>query len=109
MTFHRFIVFVLIVFTVLPAKLLAWSEGGHHLIAAVAFSLLSHKEKTELLRILKQHPRFAEDFVPPENLPNEEEKTRWLVGRSGYCADVARGLPQERGSDRSNTCYRSGV
>jgi hypothetical protein len=94
MTFYRFIVFILIVFTILPAKLFAWSEGGHHLIAAVAFSLLSDKEKTELLQVLKQHPRFAEDFVAPEKLPNEEEKTRWLVGRSGYWADVARRQPK---------------
>jgi len=91
---HRIIVFVLVVFTIIPAKLLAWSEGGHHLIAAVAFSLLSDKEKTELLQVLKQHPRFEEDFVPPEKLPNEEEKTRWLVGRSGYWADVARRQPK---------------
>jgi hypothetical protein len=26
--------------------------------------------------VLKEHPRFAEDFVPPENLPNEEERIR---------------------------------
>ena len=91
---HRFIVFVFIVFTAFPAKLLAWSEGGHHLIAAVAFSLLSDNEKTELLQILKQHPRFEEDFLPPEKLPNVEEKTRWLVGRSGYWPDVARKQPK---------------
>ena len=47
MTFHRYILFVLVLVIAFPAKLLAWSDGGHHLIAAVAFSLLSHKEKTE--------------------------------------------------------------
>ena len=78
---HRFIVFVLVLLIALPTKLLAWSEGGHHLIAAVAFSLLTDKEKNELLDVLTQHPRFDQDFVPPDKLPNDEERTRWLVGR----------------------------
>ena len=98
MTFHRFIVFFLVLFIAFPPKLLAWSEGGHHLIAAVAFSLLADEEKTEMLQILKQHPRLREDSVPPEKLPNEEEKTRWLVERSGYWADVARRQPASMGS-----------
>jgi hypothetical protein len=63
------------------------------LIAAVAFSLLTEKEQAELISVLQKHPRYAEDFVPPEKLPNEEEKIRWLVGRSGYWPDVARRQP----------------
>lgn len=91
---HR-ITATLLIFCLLipPQSASAWSEGGHHLIAAVAFSLLSDKEKSELINVLKQHPRFAEDFVPPKKLPNKEEETRWLVGRSGYWPDVARKQP----------------
>ncbi len=59
-----------------------------------SLSLLTDKEKNELLDVLKQHPRFDQDFVPPDKLPNEEERTRWLVGRSGYWPDVARKQPQ---------------
>ncbi len=77
-----------------PQSVHAWSEGGHHLIAAIAFSLLTDQEQAELLAVLKQHPRFAEDFVPPEKLTNDEERTRWLVGRSGYWPDVARKQPK---------------
>lgn len=84
---------VLVVLLLLPSPVFAWSEGGHHLIAAVAFSLLTEKERSELLAVLKEHPRFAEDFVPPEKLPNEEERIRWIVGRSGYWPDVARKQP----------------
>ena len=65
-----------------PQSVHAWSEGGHHLIAAIAFSLLTEQERAELLAVLRQHPRFAEDFVPPEKLANDEERTRWLVGVS---------------------------
>jgi hypothetical protein len=77
-----------------PQAVHAWSEGGHHLIAAIAFSLLTDQERTELLSVLKNHPRFAEDFVPPEKLANDEERTRWLVGRAGYWPDVARKQPK---------------
>ena len=90
---NRFIASLLIVLLAVPTPILAWSEGGHHLIAAVAFSLLTENERAELLRVLQEHPRYAEDFVPPEKLPNDEERTRWLVGRSGYWPDVARRQP----------------
>ena len=81
-------------FILLPGRSHAWSEGGHHLIAAIAFSLLTDQERNELLVVLKQHPRYAEDFVPPEKLANDEERTRWLVGRAGYWPDVARRQPK---------------
>ena len=85
----------LMLFLVFPPQTVhAWSEGGHHLIAAIAFSLLTDQEQDELLAVLKQHPRFAEDFVPPDKLANDEERTRWIVGRAGYWPDVARKQPK---------------
>ena len=86
---------ILILLLIIPPRAcFAWSEGGHHLIAAIAFSLLTNQEQAELLDVLKQHPRYAEDFVPSEKLANEEERTRWLVGRAGYWPDVARKQPK---------------
>ena len=91
---NRLIAFALILVFLLPVQLCqAWSEGGHHLIAAVAFSLLTEKEQAELIAVLQQHPRYAEDFVLPEKLPHEAEKFRWIVGSSGYWLDVARRQP----------------
>jgi hypothetical protein len=72
-----------------PTPLCAWSEGGHHIITLLAFDLLEPVEKSQLLSILDKHPRFVEDFAPPPNLPNENEVTRWRVGRIGYWPDVA--------------------
>jgi hypothetical protein len=93
--YKRLIAILLIFVFLLPGQLChAWSEGGHHLIAAIAFSLLTNQEQVELLAVLKQHPRFAEDFVPPEKVANDEERTRWLVGRAGYWPDVARKQPK---------------
>lgn len=69
---------------------LAWSEGGHHLITLVAYDLLKPERQERLRELIKFHPRFAEDFVPPEKLPTEREKERWTIGRAGYWPDVAR-------------------
>lgn len=77
-----------------PIPALAWSEGGHHIIALMAFDLLSKDEQTKLLAVLEQHPRYKEDFEPPEKLPNDQEVTRWRVGRAGYWPDVARRQPK---------------
>ncbi len=77
-----------------PLPALAWSEGGHHIIALTAFDLLGKDEQTKLLSILEKHPRYKDDFAPPEKLPNETEVTRWRVGHVGYWPDVARRQPK---------------
>ncbi len=51
----------------------------------MAFDQLPPERKAELLRILKEHPRFAEDFKIPANVKNAEH---WLIGRAGYWPDV---------------------
>ena len=98
--------FVLLVACFPPWIAFAWSEGGHHLIAAIAFSLLTDQERAELLAALKNHPRFAEDFVPPKKLANDDERTRSLVGCAGYWPDVARKHPKYH---RSTWHYDSGL
>ena len=83
---------ILVILQPIPAQ--AWSEGGHHLISLLAFDLLTKDEQFKLLSVLKEHPRYKEDFEPPENLPNKIEVTRWRVGRAGYWPDIARKQPK---------------
>jgi len=68
----------------------AWSETGHHIIAVLAFDQLSEVEQNELLRILAAHPRYVEDFTPPEKIRDVDRRR---IGRAGYWPDVARGQP----------------
>jgi len=78
----------------IPAiELSPWSEGGHHLIAELAFSLLTEDEQQQLVAILSEHPRFAEDFEAPDSLTDSKEIHRWMLGRAGYWPDVARRQP----------------
>lgn len=68
-----------------------WSESGHHLIARLAFDELSQVEQQELLTILAQHPRDAEDFTPSPKISNTD---RYRVGIAGYWPDIARRQPK---------------
>ena len=90
--YRRFLVFLLAT-QLLMQPAFAWSEGGHHVIARLAFSRLGAGERQQVIGILKQHPRLAEDFVAPANLKSNDELHPWIIGRAGYWPDVARKQP----------------
>ena len=77
-----------------PLPALAWSEGGHPIIALMASDLLNKEEQAKFLATLEKHPRYKEDFAPPAKLPNDTEVTRCRVGRAGYWPDVAKRQPE---------------
>lgn len=72
----------------------AWSEGGHHVIAAIAFKLLTKQEQDKVLGILENHPRYSEDFQPKKELPTDDDLAFWRIGRAAYWPDVARSQPK---------------
>jgi len=78
-------------FCLLVTTAAAWSESGHHLIALLAFDELTEEEQQQLLSILKAHPRYAEDFTPPEKIRSVD---RFRVGTAGYWPDIARKQPK---------------
>lgn len=85
-------VLVLLVIAAFSPKLsFSWFESGHHLIALVAFDQLTAVEQRQLLDMLAAHPRYREDFTPPETIKNVD---RWRIGTAGYWPDIARDYPQ---------------
>lgn len=92
---------------VLPALLMAvlvgapvaygWDATGHRLIADLAFVQIDEELRGQLYRILREHPRFQEDFM--DSMPASVgqgppwERQQWLLGRAAYWPDMARGLP----------------
>jgi hypothetical protein len=103
MWIRGFFVMWLILAQTVPA--VAWSEGGHAIISLIAFDLLTPDEQRKLVAIMERHPRYAEDFTPPEKLPNDDEVLRWRIGRIGYWPDVARKQPAH---NRSTWHYELG-
>ncbi len=80
----------------------AWHEPGHHIVALLAYDLLSQHERQQLQAILRKHPRLQEDFAAPASKSSNsenakpltlEENERWVMGRAGYWPDVARAQP----------------
>lgn len=70
---------------------LGWSAGGHHIIASLAYQMLDEADKQAIIELLKQHPQFDTEFVPPAEVNSPEELRLWIAGRAGYWPDVARG------------------
>lgn len=69
----------------------AYWATGHHVIAVIAYELLEPQEREKLLRILRNHPRFEEDFRFPESIRGDASSiARWQFGAAGYWPDVIR-------------------
>ena len=70
-----------------PAQ--AWYAGGHHLIAVLAYDLLPAAEQQKIIELLRNHPRFEQDFRSPMPPGSAGRQNWWYIGRAGYWPDVA--------------------
>jgi hypothetical protein len=71
-----------------PAPLYAWSQGGHTIIALVAWLQLDPQTRTKAVELLKQHERFQADFaalMPPSVSGGTQElKGQWTFLNAAY-------------------------
>lgn len=91
----KFLLLGVFILPVPPA--MAWDSVSHRLSAAVALDFLSADKRALLLRILRQHPRFDEDFLAQVpgfiDTGDDQQMAAWLLGQAAYWPDIARGLP----------------
>ncbi len=76
----------------------AWWDCGHKITASIAYRLLSPAQQKKLVEILKQHPRFEEDFrskMPADLKPEYEGE--WIVQQASVWPDLARDF---KGADK---------
>jgi hypothetical protein len=75
----------------------AWSEAGHKIVGAIAFRQLSPEQQAKIVAILKNHPRWQEDFQAkmPADLKSEEEQHEWIFQQAAIWPDMARGFEGE--------------
>ena len=99
------LIFAWLLLALMPLTSFGWSAGGHHLISVLAFRQLDPDRRAELIRILKAHPRFEEDFKLPTGIANSDE---WLIGRAGHWPDVVRS-GSGRSYNRSTWHYELGA
>jgi hypothetical protein len=95
MSFHsKFLICFLLAGLVTPS--LAWDATGHRLSAAFALNFMSDESRVTLADILRQHPRYQQDFL--DAMPtviqsgSEISQLEWLLGQAAFWPDIARGL-----------------
>ena len=106
---------LLLIFISWGVPALAWDSVGHRLSAAVALEFMEPDTAAELMRILRAHPRYQQDFI--DQIPgfidrdNQEQMTQWLLGQAAFWPDIARGLPYEERAryHRSSWHYTDGA
>jgi hypothetical protein len=84
-----------------PQLALGWNASGHMQIALSSYGELPPELQQRLVALLRQHPRFSEDFLPhlPPHLQGDEERARFIFAHAATWPDIARGQPQyERAS-----------
>jgi hypothetical protein len=73
-----------------PAR--AWTASGHMQIALAAYVLLPPELQHELVDLLRQHPRFSDDFLthlPPE-VRTDDALGGWIFAQAATWPDLAR-------------------
>src|SRR5262245_47976662 len=72
----------------------AWSEAGHKITGSIAFRQLTPEQQAKIAAILKNHPRWNEDFKSkmPSELTTEAEQNEWAFQQAAIWPDMARGF-----------------
>src|SRR5262245_15198800 len=94
---RRFLMTVVLTASAVPV--LAWSEAGHKIIGSIAFRQLTPEQQARIIAILKNHPRWEEDFKSkmPAELTTDAEQNEWAFQQAAVWPDMARGF---QGDDR---------
>jgi|SRR5579872_7504521 len=83
---------------VIASQAMAWSAAGHKFVASIAFARLTPAEREKVIEVLREHPRFQQDFIEklPSEASDESSKNEWHFQEAAIWPDVARGF---RGDD----------
>ncbi len=94
---HLLISLLLAGLTGAGAPAMAWDSVGHRASAMVAVERLQPGVRERLVAILREHPRFEQDFM--DQVPgfidtgDALEFESWLLGQAAFWPDIVRGLP----------------
>jgi hypothetical protein len=87
--------FVFVGMCLMPClPLQAFSEGGHKLIASIAFRRMSADQRQKIIAIIEHHPRYDQDFTSkmPDSIKQGaiEAQHEWLFQQAAIWPDLAR-------------------
>jgi hypothetical protein len=91
------LLFLLLVFAGGAAR--AWHDRGHRASAEIAWDVMDPALRTRVIGVLRQHPRFTEDFhahLPPTVRASDDNAVgRWLLGQAATWPDLIQTLVPE--------------
>ena len=78
-----------------PLSASAWWDGGHKVIAQLAYQRLSPAERQWVIDLLRQHPTYPELFAAPMLAelgpnPSADDQQRWMFSQAAVWADLVR-------------------
>src|SRR5262245_32651813 len=84
---------LLLLALLLPRPAAAWSESGHLQIASLVYDGLPVSAREQWLLLLRQHPRFEQDFAAqlPADVSSDSDRARWYFARAAVWPDLVRG------------------
>ena len=86
------------VLLVVTTTVTAWNAAGHRLIAMLAYDQMTEDARVEVVRLLRKHPRFEEDFQGemPQAVRNaaSDVQDRWIFSQAAVWPDIARSHPE---------------
>lgn len=90
----RMVGFWLGTWVLLAPALFAWADKGHKMVASIALRQLDQAERDTIYDILKQHPRWKEDFADrmPEDVRTGDAalQLEWVMQQAAIWPDIAR-------------------
>jgi len=88
----RMVVWIVVLLALGPwARAWGWNNAGHMAIASIVYDELSGVDRTALLGLLKEHPRFKEDLLAQAPAGRDQGAVeRWVFMRAACWPDLAR-------------------
>ena len=92
----RLVLLVVALLVNMKARALAWADGGHKVIALLAWERMEPAQRQWVVRLLRQHPLWEEHFFKPMDeeigaLADESIQQRWLFAQASVWPDIIRG------------------
>lgn len=98
---HRcFLLPLILAISAMSGNAHAFSDGGHRVIAHIAWQLLSPQARQHVVETLAFHPRFGPDFASkmPAAIAHGPvmDRAQWIVCQASVWPDMARDTPFDR-------------
>lgn len=97
--------FTVIFFFLFFQNVFAWNAAGHKLSGLIAYENLSPEVRTRIAEIVKNHPKFNDDFKVPFFVKKSgvDAENKWIFMQMAIWPDIAKGYTDTDRSEFNRT------